>query len=159
MKLHTLGEGTSQKSTKAPLKLTDRVSMRYIMALMALIIVSCGQDLTTTRSTRSSTQNFSALTCSCSDQNSPVCAFTGSQYVTFLNGCIAQCNGFTFNSGACTPTTTCNQNSGQVCGQPPMPTCVAGMACTQQMPIPVWFASQCDLMNAKALVVDASNCP
>lgn len=132
--------------------------MRYLIAILVLVLASCGQDLTT-RQTRGSSQNFSALTCSCSDQNAPVCAFTGTQYVTFLNGCIAQCNGFTYRSGACTPTTTCNENSGQICGQPPMPTCSVGMACTQQMPSPMWYANECAMMNANARVTDVNQCP
>lgn len=132
--------------------------MRYIIFLAALFFISCGQDLTTTRSSRANTQDFSALTCSCSDESSPVCGFTGSQYVTFLNGCIAQCNGFTYTSGSCTPTTSCNQNSGQLCGQPPMPICPTGMACTQQMPNPIWYANECNLISANATLVDTSNC-
>ena len=133
--------------------------MKLIILTTLILLASCGQDLTSTGTTKGSSSNFSALTCACSDQNAPVCAFTGAQYVTFLNGCIAQCNGFSYTNGSCTPTTNCNQNSGQICGQPPMPTCPTGMACTQQMPSPVWYANECDLNSAKATVTDSSNCP
>ena len=52
----------------------------------------------------------------------------------------------------------CNQNSGQVCGQPPMPKCPEGQFCTQQMPDAILFNNECELISSGASIVEMSVC-
>jgi hypothetical protein len=120
---------------------------------IALILVSCGQELRTPSSRGSGSSNFSGLTCSCSDLNEPVCGFDGSRYITFLNSCIAQCNGFNYTNGVCAPSVSaqCSQASGQVCG---LPSCPTGVSC---QPAGI-FSDECALESAGATKVDLSQC-
>lgn len=130
--------------------------MKELLILSLFFLMSCGQDLTRNPGARSESSSFSSLTCSCSDYNQPVCGFNGNQYVTFLNGCIAQCNGFSYTNGACNPQSssqqqTCDSTSGQVCGVPPCPT---NTSC-QGAGI---YSDDCALQQANATKVDMSQC-
>lgn len=128
---------------------------KLYFVLPFLFLFSCGQDLTRNPGARTESTSYSSITCSCSDYSSPVCGFNGSQYITFLNGCIAQCNGFSYTSGACNPQgssqTQCSSSSGQVCG---IPACPTGQNC-QGAGI---YSDQCSLQNAGATQVDMSQC-
>lgn len=52
----------------------------------------------------------------------------------------------------------CDLASGEICGQPPMPECAAGMMCTQVMPLQKIFANECELKKANAQEVSIENC-
>lgn len=93
------------------------------------------------------------MTCSCSETSSPVCGFNGQHYVTILNACIAQCNGYEYKSGACPANvgSTCDENSGELCGLPPCPN---NVNCEG----PRLYADQCALRAAQAEVLDLSQC-
>lgn len=127
--------------------------MKPLAIILCLFLYSCGQDLRSPRSRGSQQTEFSSLTCSCSEYRDPVCGNNGVQYVTFLNGCIAQCNGYDYKSGACDPNVaiTCDQSSGQVCGLPP---------CNKQTNCPPAqiYNDNCALTNAGATQVEISQC-
>lgn len=159
MKLHIIGAETFQYPSlklKIIFQNSDKLVMKYFIPLLLFVLIGCGQDLTRNPGARSDRTDYSALTCSCGDYSSPVCGFNGTQYITFLNGCIAQCNGFSYTSGACAPQSgsaqqQCDSNSGQVCGIPP---------CTTQGSCPgaSVYSDQCELQSNNATQVDLSQC-
>lgn len=53
----------------------------------------------------------------------------------------------------------CSQQSGIVCGQPPMPQCQQGFACATVMPNPVSYANECEMMSAGAQFIQNGQCP
>lgn len=135
--------------------------MREILLSLLFILFSCGQDLPSKSSSRATaSSNLSGVSCSCSDANSPVCGNAGDQYITFLNACIAQCSNYDYVDGICPEELNprCNQASGLVCGQPPMPTCPSNMACATVMPAPVVYSNHCELISAGATMIEMSNC-
>lgn len=157
MKLHTTGEETSlfqSKFLKFFAGFSEKIHMKLIGYISILLILfSCGQELRTGSSKGSSSSNFSGLTCSCSDLRQPVCGFDGSRYITFLNSCIAQCNGFDYTNGTCAPSVgaQCNQSSGEVCG---VPACPSESNC---QPAGI-YSDECALLAAGAAKVDLSQC-
>jgi hypothetical protein len=52
----------------------------------------------------------------------------------------------------------CNQNSGQVCGQPPMPPCAPNTFCAQVMPNPKTYTSDCKMKEARASLISSGQC-
>ena len=53
---------------------------------------------------------------------------------------------------------TCNNNSGEICGQPPMPPCAPNAFCAQVMPNPVTYQNDCLMKEAAATFVNAGQC-
>lgn len=92
---------------------------------MLFILVSCGQQGNDTGSTsvsqRLEQEQFNSSSCSCALAYQPVCGNNGVYEVTFINSCLAQCNGMEYTDGIC-PTagtsTSCASSSGQVCARP-----------------------------------------
>ena len=126
---------------------------KLFVLLFCVLFYSCGQELRSPSSRGSTLTEFNSLTCSCSEYRDPVCGYNGSQYITFLNGCIAQCNGYDYTSGACDPNVgaTCDQSSGQVCGLPPCPS-------STNCPSAQIYSDNCALTAAQATPVDISQC-
>jgi hypothetical protein len=128
--------------------------MKKVSFLIIFLFVSCGQELRSPSSRGSQTlREFNSVTCSCSDYLDPVCGNNGAQYITFRNGCIAQCNDYDYTSGACDPNVgvTCDQTSGQVCGLPP---CTTATNC----PPARVYSDSCALTSAGATLVESSQC-
>jgi len=92
--------------------------MKMIFCTLTLIFLftSCGQDLTNGALRNStSTSTVTASECNCSKLVDPVCVTFNGSSLTYINGCLAQCDGHQYKSGPCT-TDSCNSNSGPVCG-------------------------------------------
>ena len=53
---------------------------------------------------------------------------------------------------------SCRENSGPVCGRPPMPPCPEGQMCAQVMPKPQMYPNQCELEKAKATPLPRKAC-
>lgn len=53
----------------------------------------------------------------------------------------------------------CQETSGQVCGQPPMPVCPAGLVCAQVMPNPETYANECEMKKVSAQFIQNGPCP
>lgn len=127
------------------------------LLFILIFIVSCGQDLTSLgrgNSGKASSNSQSPLMCSCSDAKDYVCGSNGEINMTFLNGCIAQCNGFSYTQGACQAgeeVPSCDENIKDVCGQP-------ACADTSNCPSPGIYSNQCTLVNSGATQVDMSEC-
>lgn len=129
-----------------------------------VVLSSCGQDPSLTRSKKSdsvdrlsASASGSIMPCGCSEQYDPVC---GQNNVQFTNACVANCYGVNYSLGFCQGGTTsfCNSDSGYVCGQPPMPECQEGMACTTVMPAPKTYNNECVMMQARASLVHLGLC-
>ncbi|WP_365993258.1 hypothetical protein [Halobacteriovorax sp. JY17] len=89
--------------------------------------------------------------CACTFEYKPVCA-DGKQ---FDNKCLAKCNGaINFSESRC----DCNSASGEVCARPPMPPCPEGMMCTQVMPPPKLYSSECEALKEKAEILKKEMC-
>jgi len=52
----------------------------------------------------------------------------------------------------------CNNNSGQVCAQPPMPPCPPNVYCVQVMPQPTTYENECAMMEANAKLIKLGSC-
>ena len=52
----------------------------------------------------------------------------------------------------------CNNNSGQVCAQPPMPPCPPNVFCAQVMPDPMTYENECVMMEANARLIKPGSC-
>ena len=53
----------------------------------------------------------------------------------------------------------CQETSGSVCAQPPMPVCPEGMLCAQVMPNPQTYINDCEMKKAGAQFIQNGNCP
>lgn len=53
----------------------------------------------------------------------------------------------------------CQESSGPVCGQPPMPLCPGGMLCAQVMPMPRTYANDCEMKQDNAEFIQNGACP
>lgn len=129
--------------------------MKVLVLITSLFIfVSCGADQLNQKSSDGATTNTVSpigQSCNCTFEYSPVC----SAGKTYDNSCIAKCNGVTtFSNGKC----ECNSQSGEVCAQPPMPTCPEGMVCAQVMPMPATYSSECEMLEAKAVFIRNGSC-
>lgn len=88
-----------------------------ISSLFTVLLASCGQDLTSRRT-----------------------SFEG-----------ADTNDFVIQN--------CQETSGTVCAQPPMPVCPEGMLCAQVMPIPQTYINDCEMKKAGAQFIQNGDCP
>ncbi|MDC1174460.1 Kazal-type serine protease inhibitor domain-containing protein [Bacteriovoracaceae bacterium] len=131
--------------------------MRLISLITLLFIIGCGQQSGKTRSSFATTDQLNSLGCSCTFQYFPVCGEDGK---TYDNDCIAKCFNVKYTIGTCSNTnsTSCDEDSGYVCGQPPMPECPAEQLCTQQMPATQTYANECLMKAANATLVNQGEC-
>ncbi len=53
----------------------------------------------------------------------------------------------------------CNQTSGAICAQPPMPPCPSNMLCAQVMPPLKKYDNECKMQEAKASFIKNGECP
>ncbi len=131
--------------------------MKSLFIFTLFFLFSCGQDLSSLgrgNSGRASSNSQSPLMCSCSDNKDYVCGTSGELSMTFLNACIAQCNGFSYTEGACQAgeeTASCNPEIKDVCGQP-------ACADPNNCPSPGIYNDQCSLVNSGATQLDMSEC-
>jgi hypothetical protein len=135
----------------------------FIFFLLSLTL-SCGQDASLTRSNKSNSVDRlsanaggSVMPCGCSEQYDPVC---GQNNIQFTNACVANCYGVNYSMGFCEGGTTsyCSSDSGLVCGQPPMPECQSGTACSTVMPAPKTYNNECVMVQARASLVHMGLC-
>jgi len=133
-----------------------------ILLFLALIVTSCGQTFNTDGGSLQD-QRFNAITCSCTPQYNPVCAYVNNSYVTYTNACLAQCAGVDFTQGLCIHTTSqannqnCNSNSGQVCGRP-IVNCVEGTVCATVLPQAKLYDNECQMILEGAESASSSSC-
>ncbi len=121
-----------------------RRTFYFLSALF--LITSCGQDITSgVLTTGSSSSAATANTCGCESTVDPVCANANGQYVSFKNGCLAQCSGFRYTMGSCS-SDNCNSNSGPVCG-------VVNVELSPRV-----YSDECALLKAGADQVEDSEC-
>ncbi|MAF77848.1 MAG: hypothetical protein CME63_18155 [Halobacteriovoraceae bacterium] len=118
----------------------------YILLFSLIFIVSCGQDVTSNMlTTGSSSSAASSNNCSCSNQVDPVCATANGQYITYRNGCLAQCAGLRYTTGQCSMD-DCDSDSGPVCGV------------IDEDLSPRVYSNECSLLKAGADQVVDSEC-
>jgi hypothetical protein len=114
--------------------------------LFSLFIFSCGKDVSQEVFNSSATSTSSATTpCSCSKDISPVCADVNGKLVSFKNGCLAQCSGYSYTVGECS-SQDCNPESGAVCGS------------ISSDLSPRVYSDECALLKAGADQVSDSKC-
>jgi hypothetical protein len=53
----------------------------------------------------------------------------------------------------------CQESSGSICAQPPMPECPEGMLCAQVMPVPQTYANECEMKKVGATFIQNGDCP
>lgn len=132
--------------------------MKLLSLLFVLLLFSaCGAQSGKSRLSGATTNELNALGCSCTFQYFPVCGDNGR---TYDNDCIARCYNVSYRSGACSGSANqqCDENSGYVCGQPPMPECPADQLCTQQMPAQQTYANECMMKADNATFVRNGEC-
>lgn len=122
-----------------------------------LFLTSCGQDpksLTQTNPDMLSAQGQRGqIACSCAFHYDPVCGVNG---LSYINSCIASCEGISYRSGACADgEKACNPGSGYVCGQPE---CFENDCATNGMPPVRVFANECIMMQSKAVFLHKGYC-
>lgn len=131
--------------------------------VVALFFSSCGNDIAKGNGRRTSgefqviAQN--GIVCTCPSFRSPVCDMD--RNISIDNSCIAQCIGVNYKQGPCSSpqSTSCNNSSGSVCGQPQMQPCPEGFSCQQVMPAPITYSSECEMQAANAAFISNGNCP
>jgi hypothetical protein len=138
--------------------------MKWLSSLLTLFLISsCGQDFSTSGRSNKST-SFSATTCSCSDNKQPVCGSLNGKLTTYINACVAQCNGAEYTDGICQNSalanegTQCNINSGTLCGRVKTVCDASQGACTQIVNPAKYFTNQCVLLQSGAEQLDLSEC-
>ncbi|MCA9487271.1 MAG: hypothetical protein KC548_06465 [Nanoarchaeota archaeon] len=107
----------------------------------------------------------------CPEIYSPVCGLKeveciqapcDSVPVTYVNRCELEHAGAIFmKNGACedqNETTSCTAVYEPVCGQPPMPECLEGLACIQVMPDPQTYSNACTMNAARATLIHEGEC-
>lgn len=140
--------------------------MKLITFVLTLFFLSaCGQEASNSRTFNgmgagqqaNSAPDIAQIPCGCTAQHDPVCTQTN---VQLTNACIANCYGLNYSMGPCEggSESFCNQRSGYVCAQPPMPECPEGLSCATVMPAPKTYADECTMMQAGASLIHMGVC-
>lgn len=123
--------------------------MVFYSFTLLFLLTSCGQDLTNgALRIGTSASGAAASDCNCPTTVDPVCVSFNGTSLTYKNGCLAQCDGRQYISGACTAN-NCNSNSGAVCGT---------RNSNQNPPVYQIYSDECALLKAGSDQVTNDKC-
>lgn len=129
----------------------------FLFLISFLLLSSCGQEPRSMSEpdlqSLSAQGTQSQIACSCAFHYDPVCGVNG---LTFINSCIASCEGVSYRPGACADgQKACNPSSGYVCGQP---ACADGDCVNNSLPPIRVFANECTMMQSNAAFLHRGYC-